>query len=69
MRRLTDMERAALEEVGIPGDGPVTDVVFREFITLGWGCWKEAADGEGYWSVTPAGREALRLDTLARQGR
>jgi hypothetical protein len=65
MRRLTDHERIALQEVGEPGEGPIPNAVFSELAALGWGYW--APDGEEtLWFVTAQGREALRLDTIAR---
>lgn len=71
MRRLTDQERIALREVGPPDEGPVSDATFAECIAMGWGFWEppppEERPGEGYWKVTPSGREALRLDDLARK--
>lgn len=68
MRRLTDHERIALREVGEPGEGPVPDDVFAELVALGWGGWGPDPDEPrgSLWFVTAAGREALRLDTLAR---
>ncbi|MHB8431620.1 MAG: hypothetical protein ACYDDZ_14045 [Acidimicrobiales bacterium] len=70
MRRLTDEERIALREVGPPGEGPVSDATFDECVRMGWGYWEpppiEERPAQGYWKVTVAGREALRLDDLAR---
>jgi hypothetical protein len=69
MRRLTDHEREALVEVGPPGTGGVPDSVFTELAELGWGRWvpdPDGSDGTKVWIVTPAGRRALELDTLAR---
>lgn len=70
MRRLTEHERIALEEIGEPGEGPIPDAVFQECIRMGWGRWiaeaeQDAPPGEwsGFvWQVTEAGRRALALD-------
>ena len=75
MRRLTDQERIALREVILPGDPDhgvvVNDSTFDECVRMGWGFWEppppEERPGEGYWKVTASGREALRLDDLARK--
>jgi hypothetical protein len=61
MRKLTDHERTALCEIGPPGEGPVPHEVFDELVRLEWGYW-----ADGFWFVTAAGSEALRLDDLAR---
>ena len=75
MKRLTDQERIALVEVGPPGEGPVSPETFQELERLGYGRWAWPSLWEAlwrrrfhrYWQVTPAGRKALELDTLARQ--
>jgi hypothetical protein len=69
MRRLTHDERVALQEIGRPGEGPIPDAVFAELQALGWGYWKQDPESprEGLWCVTPKGREALQLDTIARE--
>lgn len=73
MRRLTGHERMALQEIGDPGEGPVPDAVFVELAALGWGFWgpteHEPGEPPMAWFVTAAGREALRLDTIAREFR
>lgn len=74
MRRLTDQERIALREIGPPGEGPVSDDVFRDLEQLGYGRWVWPSWWETvryfrfhrYWQVTPTGRKALELDDLAR---
>lgn len=74
MRRLTAEERTALVEVGPPGEGPIPWEVFDELVRLGWGYWAPDPTwwrrllGQTIWYVTAAGRYALELDTLARQG-
>lgn len=73
MRRLTEQERIALVEVGEPGEGPIPDAIFDEFVKLGWGRWARCEGFRGwalrrrYWQVTPAGRYALELDTIAKR--
>jgi len=62
MAKLTDQERMALREIGLPGEGPVSEATFEGCIAEGWGYWGD----DGYWHVTAAGRRALELDEAAR---
>ncbi len=68
VRRLTDEERLALREIVLPGHpdhgAPVNDATFAECVRMGWGYWQPPP--LSYWCVTPSGRQALRLDDLAR---
>lgn len=73
MRRLTAQERSALT-YDASDDVCVPDSVFAELAELGYGRWvpesEDAAPAGEWagvvWEVTAKGREAWRLDTLAR---